>query len=464
MTPHISKEFEHLVHNFGGYRQNTWMIAAKKILEQGGFNLIETGCFRGTLSDGVSTLLLAQLSKDLGGWLDSYELSPANINSAKTILKQHNLLHYVAFHEGDSITNLAARNDPVHFAYLDSYDCGLGPDFGPCQRHQLAELEAVLPLMTRRSVIMLDDHVVDTGGKTKLSMERLDRLQWNRLATEYQVVYSTDNAFRFVPHNFCVLAGHLSNYAPMAARTIYQNRGQYCFRYGYDLRVCRASLPEFQVNGAHVGGYSYSRLKMLLRMAESSAYEWIWCVGCDTLVTNFNIKLEDIIADSQTEEAKHKPFPKFRSPPSIAPAPITYWRKPNNHPDKGQKHVILCGEAGSPTQADSFLVRCSPEGIDWLRSMLCTYHDYRNSQWVENQAMNDYLLKYAAIIHIIPQHRLNAYDYSVFHSLGDIWKLGQDCYGNRGQWEPGDFVVHWPAQTYEQRMAHLDRYEPQVIK
>lgn len=226
--------------------------------------------------------------------------------------------------------------------------------------------------------------------------------------------------------SICVLTGCLPNYNALALYTIHLNKQPYCQRHGYDLELVTNVRPNFQDPKSHAGGFSWSRLERMWEMVASGSWEWVWCVGCDTLITNMRLPLEDLTRSTQ-------------------------------------KHILICGERVAPLQADSFLVRGSPEGASWLRDLLDQYPAYCRDPWVENQTMIDRRDRYAAITEIVPQYRLNAYDYRRFYYLGDKYRDGTDCYGNRGQWQPGDFLIHWPAATLDERLAFVAEYMPQIV-
>ncbi len=427
--------FEELILQYGKLaidREKTWRLTGSEVVSHGCRRLVETGCCRGVDADGHSTIILAGLARAVGGHLDSYELDSANISFAKRLIAEHGLSEFVTFHSGDSIRNLALRKEPIDFAYFDSFDCGTGPDYSAGQMHQLAECEAVLPLLSQKAVILLDDNVA-TGGKTAMTMERLESRQFKCVAKDYQVLYTTESSGRITKPQysmlptFAVLTGHQAVYVPMAERTIYRNKAQYALWHGYDLCVIRSTRPEYADDSAHAGGFSWSRLADMLDLVQSGLYDWVWCVGADTLVTNFKLTLEEI-----TEAAGPK------------------------------KHLLICGERVAPIQADSFLVRGSPEGAAYLQDILDAREVYARHPWVENQAMIDRRERHAEITELVPQWRLNSYDYSQFYYLSDQYRSGQDCYGNRGQWIKGDFLIHWAGISMDARMDMLNRYEGMV--
>lgn len=231
----------------------------------------------------------------------------------------------------------------------------------------------------------------------------------------------------FPPMKIAVLSGNMSNYDELAFYTIGLNKREYCDRHGYDLRVLHEVRPKYQDNRSHANGFSWSRLEEMADMVESGKWEWVWCVGCDTLVTNLTLRLEELAATTD-------------------------------------RHVLISGERVAPLQADSFLVRSTAEGIGWLRDILGCYAEYKHHGWVENQAMIDRMERHSDITEIVPQWRLNAYDYRRFYHLDKKYRDGTDCYGNRGQWQDGDFLIHWPAATLGERFEFLMYYYPRIIR
>ena len=262
-----------------------------------------------------------------------------------------------------------------------------------------------------------------------------------------------------------VLTGHSPEYLPLAEQTIYRNKLDYCKRHGYCLVLHNIVSPKFQDPGSHASGYSWSRLEALAELVESGIYDWVWTVGCDTLITNFNISLEEIIGTAETPEAQSKklqPCPYF--PNSPAPHPVISWKAPANHVWSGRKHLIIAGERVTSMQADSFFVRGSKEGAHYVRDILSHYNQYKHHVWVENQTMIDLRDKHAAITHMAPQWMINCVDYSRWYALRREYRDHTDCYGNRGQWRRGDFLIHWPSSSLQQRLVWAHQYGQQIIQ
>lgn len=218
---------------------------------------------------------------------------------------------------------------------------------------------------------------------------------------------------------------HSEEYAELAKITIWGNKAEYVARWDYDLQVDTKPRPEYDVPTGHSGGLSWNRIATLLHLAKSGLYDWLYAVGCDTLITNLTIPLESFIIE-------------------------TPWA-----------HFIIAVDCYH-FNADSFLVRCSPEGIAFLEAILARFEEYKLHPWVEQEVMIQLLPEFRRIISILPQRRLNSYDYSLYSE--PIHKLATDCLGHSGQWQPGDFLIHWPSQTVPKRLELCQKYLPLIVK
>jgi hypothetical protein len=88
-----------------------------------------------------------------------------------------------------------------------------------------------------------------------------------------------------------VLCGHSPEYAPLAKHTIYENKREYCQRHEYDLHVILSIRHKYIDPHSHASGFSWSRMEEMLDLVTGGKYEWVWCVGADTLITNMTIAL-----------------------------------------------------------------------------------------------------------------------------------------------------------------------------
>lgn len=183
MNEELLKDIERLA---GSQRAKTFRAAAEWIINNDAGLITETGCFRGADCDGMSTLILAKLAKEVSGILTSYDISEKHIQASQSLLQQHSLDTLWDFTLGDSVFWLSKMAGTIDFLYLDSFDHDPNNP-GPCQRHQLAELGAAYgKLYPKSCAILLDDVDKVSGGKTLLSSAFLLERGWT-LACESEL-------------------------------------------------------------------------------------------------------------------------------------------------------------------------------------------------------------------------------------------------------------------------------------
>jgi hypothetical protein len=45
-----------------------------------------------------------------------------------------------------------------------------------------------------------------------------------------------------------------------------------------------------------------------------------------------------------------------------------------------------------------------------------------------------------------------------------LYKQDTDVNGDRGQWQPGDWLVHWPGTQHHERLDLIKEYQEKIIK
>lgn len=222
---------------------------------------------------------------------------------------------------------------------------------------------------------------------------------------------------------FCVITANLSNYADMAALTD-ANKREYCERHGYDFQHLD-HVPEKWKSNGHAWGQTWARMDFMRQLISERKWDWLWCLGTDALITNLTIPLLDRVTP--------------------------------------HAHIVIASDWAAPVQADSFLVRCSPEGDEYLARLLEAFDAYKEHTWVENQVMIETLPTWRHLMWIVPQRMLNAYNYDFYKHLSPQCQ-GKDSLGNDGQWQPGDFVLHLPGLALPVRMSEIRRTLPLIVK
>jgi hypothetical protein len=84
--------------------------------------------------------------------------------------------------------------------------------------------------------------------------------------------------------------------------------------------------------------------------------------------------------------------------------------------------------------------------------LLGLFPNYRGHFWFEQQAIIDTHALYPEIVKVISQKAFNAYDYALYpQHAGDPLAV-------EGQWEPGDFLIHWPGTSLQHRIELAKTY------
>jgi hypothetical protein len=155
-------------------------------------------------------------------------------------------------------------------------------------------------------------------------------------------------------------------------------------------------------------------IMMLELMELNPDLDWVWWLDNDAMITNFDIKLENIV-----------------------------------DPDY---HVIMTTDVAT-MNGGCFIVRNSEQGREWLKFMLYIgQKEYADNRWPDQQPMADFYYKYRDIVKIVPQRTMNSYDYKIYGVDGI------DQCGESGQWYPGDFVIHFPALPNTTRIQLMNQY------
>lgn len=210
-----------------------------------------------------------------------------------------------------------------------------------------------------------------------------------------------------------------NNILKLAEKT-WPNKVAYAEKHNYDYVV---KTDDWVFEPRHIG---WERMQFILDIFE--AYpdtEWLWLTGADSLVTNFNIKIEDRISDTHD--------------------------------------IVVAGDFNEPIVDDSLLVKNTPRARAYLQDMMDAMPDYVNHHYAENGWMLETYEKYKDVVKIVPQHMMNSYEYRMYRVAPWNYEGTTDTHGHRGQWEPGDWLVHWPGTQLHERLALVEEYQDKVI-
>lgn len=199
------------------------------------------------------------------------------------------------------------------------------------------------------------------------------------------------------------------SYKPLGQLTWFENKILYAKQHGYE-----TELNLYDVTRHH-GWEKIFHTKSIL---ENTNIDWIWVTGCDSMVTNFDIKLESIIDEN---------------------------------------YDIIISKDQHNINIDSFLIKNSSKSIEILQTIIDQYNYYCNNNWKEQACFIDlYYNFYFQNIKIIPQRTLNSYNYSTLKHLPK--KPNFDGCGLDGNWQPYDLLIHFVDQSLDHRILLCQKY------
>lgn len=237
-----------------------------------------------------------------------------------------------------------------------------------------------------------------------------------------------------------VVSVHDEKYEPLAEWTLHKNKKQYCDKHNYDLHYANDG-------GASVAGKPMQPLQppiadthipigwgkifvMKQAMQKYPNAEWIFNTDCDVMITNMDVKIEDIVAKYANENT----------------------------------HVMIPADCNG-INCGNMLVRNSAIGKAFLNTIIAGLPLYRHWYMFENQLIQDLFVGshleetgvtaggtfWSRVGVVLPQRVMNSYDYSNLPRLKNR-KEYKDILGTDGQWHEGDFLIQWPATDLEYRI------------
>lgn len=228
--------------------------------------------------------------------------------------------------------------------------------------------------------------------------------------------------------NIAMITCHDDNYHDLAAVTV-PIKESYCQKWGYDF-ICKTS--DFFYPNTYNGVASdlligFEKLKMVLDVFEEKPHlDWIHWSGTDVLITNFNVRCENIIDDDY--------------------------------------HVVVCFDANG-MNVDSMFIRNSRIGRGLMRWILDNIETYRHHYWYEQQAMIDFYFQAPLgkeIIKALPQRVMNSYIYDLYPEWRGRPHI--DHTGHDGDWREGDFMLQLPGLPIQQRIDVMKDIEKRIIR
>lgn len=227
--------------------------------------------------------------------------------------------------------------------------------------------------------------------------------------------------------NIALASINNKHYQPLADITVWQNKSFYCDIHGY--------LPYFKNNKWHTNlddsyqanthNLGFEKMATILEIMEKyPSTDIIWFTDCDSLITNFNIKVEDIWEKYWQEEA-----------------------------------LFIATEDGNGLNVGSMLIHCSPTAYDYCKFIYNQKEIYKDKPWNEQQVIIDTHNKYKNGLIIVPQKVMNSYDYGTYQPHQFKKPLNE-----LKSWSKGDWLISFPGKSLEERLILANKYIKEVIK
>lgn len=207
---------------------------------------------------------------------------------------------------------------------------------------------------------------------------------------------------------------HNDNYKQLADLTWHQNRFLYAKANGYD--------PIAKTSGFRQPIIGWEKIDLLLEVMNLGQHDVLHWSGTDTMITNFHIPLEEFLYDGY--------------------------------------HITIATDFNG-INADSIVIRNTPEGRAWLQMIMYKMPEYSSHPYLEQGVMMETLEEYRHIVKVVPQRYLNAYHYPLYYRKGA--KNNNDAMGFSGQWRKGDFLIHCPDQPMHIRLELFNQILPHVV-
>ncbi len=196
-------------------------------------------------------------------------------------------------------------------------------------------------------------------------------------------------------------------------------KAAYCRRRGYDFHSVEVNRGENEALG-------WKRLHLIQGMLASGDCDWVYYSGADVLLTNHTVALEGIIDD---------------------------------------KADFMYTTDALMLNNDSMLFRNSLSTRLFIETVCKMEAEFLNSQYREQGAMWKMITSeanWATKAVRLPQRSINAYNYANYTHLGEPYTSAKDTDGNDGQWQPGDFAIHFPGMYLEQKISQVQDFLPKV--
>lgn len=236
---------------------------------------------------------------------------------------------------------------------------------------------------------------------------------------------------------YVLITHHNELYQPLADLTWEENKIQYAELHDYAYYARTENFTSVASNSV----FAFEKIHIALDVIDQfPECKWLWWTGTDSIITNYSIKIEDRIDDNY--------------------------------------HIIVSVDVNGINE-DSMLIRNSPEGISFLKDINALEFQYAHFWDAGQRALSNLLgfpgtslpgwpfgkelivnEKYRNVVKLVPQRYMNSYNYDLYREYPDT----RDRFGVDGNWQQGDWLIHWPAQGISDRIRYVNYYKNLIVK
>ena len=212
---------------------------------------------------------------------------------------------------------------------------------------------------------------------------------------------------------YAIASINTDNYQDLADLTD-KPKQEYCDVHGYKFFV----LKETRYSSIMGFNKIYYVLDLFKQYPD---IEWLLFSECDATVTNLSIPMEDKI-------------------------------------DNDYQFIVPVDRLN--INSGNFLARNSEVGRAYLQMIIDLQETYKNAEWAEQQVIIDTLDDCKDFVKIVPQRYMNSYIQAPY----DYCDVRTDVLGNSAEWQPGDWIVHWPGLHKPLRLAQAEKMLTQLVR
>jgi len=236
---------------------------------------------------------------------------------------------------------------------------------------------------------------------------------------------------------YAIASHNDATYQPLADTTWDKNKVPYCQQHGY---VYYNRTQDFDTARPGMAMTQYEKIYVALDMLEAVPdISWLWWLGTDTMITNFSIKIEHRIDND-----------------------YDFMICVDNNGLNACSFLVKNSQAGKNIL--KAVIADQPNGLrhwdqeQWSISNMLGFPGTSDPRWPRGEHIQ-VTTAYRSQVKLLPQRYMNSFDYSLYHYNSDCDRLG-----NSGQWQSGDWLVHWPGTDLATRLRMASKYLDLVVQ